>query len=318
MAATIPSGTRRRSLLAAAGLLAAPGLALGQARPVLKVGNRRGGLRTLLEASGQARDLPYAIDWKEFIAAQPILEAIQADAVDIATIGELNLFSVASFGAPFKGIAATRSNGASQALIVPGNSPLRNVADLRGKRIASVRGGWTHYAMLRILEAGGLKLSDVQVSWINPADSALAFRAGQLDAWSVWGPLTSIEVQQYGARILADARGLVPGSAFVTVKGSAIAEKRALFQDFSRRVAAGYLWARDNVAAYAQATSALIRQPAAALEWAYGVDQTRPIPLDDAAIRDFQQVADKSLEYGIINRGIAVTDIIDRSFPTAA
>nr|WP_283771101.1 aliphatic sulfonate ABC transporter substrate-binding protein [Roseococcus pinisoli] len=284
----------------------------------MNVGNQRSTLRALLEGAGQLDGLPYTIDWKEFIAAQPILEAMQADAVDIAQIGDINLFSVASFGAPFKGIATTRSTGASHALIVPQNSTLRSVADLRGKNIASVRGGWTHYSMLRILEAHGLKARDVRVSWINPADSALAFRAGQIDAWSVWGALTSIEVQQYGARILATAENLVPAAAFTTVKASAIPAKRELFQDFSRRVDRATAWGLENPAEYARLTAALIRQPAEALEWTFRVDRVRATPLDDAALRGYQDQADKLLEYGIINRSIRVTDIIDRSFTPSA
>ena len=54
------------------------------AEPItLRVGDQKGGNRSLLEISGYAKDLPYKIEWSEFPAAAPILEALNAGALDV-------------------------------------------------------------------------------------------------------------------------------------------------------------------------------------------------------------------------------------------
>lgn len=157
-----------------------PGIARARL-PTLRVADQRGGLRSLLEASGQARDLPYRIDWSEFPAAQPLLEALNANTVDVGSMGDLNVFSSA----------------ASQALVVKDAEPLKTVADLRGKRIAAARGGWTHYLLLRILDHGGIAPAEIRIAWLLPAEAGLAFRSGEIDAWSVWelAPRRAYEIE---------------------------------------------------------------------------------------------------------------------------
>ncbi|MCK8784288.1 ABC transporter substrate-binding protein [Roseomonas sp. NAR14] len=309
---------RRTALLAAGALLAAPAIARA-APPVLRVGNQRGGLRSLLDVSGVAQDLTYRIEWSEFPAAQPLLEALNADAVDLGSMGDLNFFSVYASGAPIKAIAAQRSDGASQAIVVRGapggDGPIRTLADLRGKRVAAARGGWTHYSLLAILRNAGIDPAEVRIAWMLPADAALAFRAGEVDAWSIWEPYTSLEVLQFGGRVLADAHGLTPSASLIAVNRSALREKRPLLADFVRRHAAGWAWARGHLPEYARSTAQLIRLPVPVLERAYRVNDARAIPLDDALIREFQTAVDRATEYGVIARRINVAEAVDTSFP---
>lgn len=101
--------SRRSLLLAPAGLLAVPTLARA-APPALRVGNQKGGLRSLLEASRAPAALPYAIEWSEFPAAAPLLEALSADALDVGNMGDLAFLSVFASGAPLRAYAATRAD----------------------------------------------------------------------------------------------------------------------------------------------------------------------------------------------------------------
>ena len=61
--------------MAAAATVAAGPVVSAERPAVLRVGNQKGGLRSLLEASGAAKDLPYTLEWAEFPAAAPLLEA---------------------------------------------------------------------------------------------------------------------------------------------------------------------------------------------------------------------------------------------------
>lgn len=74
----------------------------------LRVGDQKGGNRSLLDISGLAKDLPYKIEWLEFPAAAPILEAINAGALDVGYTGDLSFLTVYANGSPIKAIGGTR------------------------------------------------------------------------------------------------------------------------------------------------------------------------------------------------------------------
>ncbi|MFX7849433.1 ABC transporter substrate-binding protein, partial [Acinetobacter baumannii] len=84
--------------------------------------------------------LPYKIEWSQFPAAAPLLEALNAGALDVGFTGEIPFLFVYAAGAPIRVIGASRSLPASNAVLVPRKSPARSFADLRGKRIAVNRG----------------------------------------------------------------------------------------------------------------------------------------------------------------------------------
>ncbi|MFK4580651.1 ABC-type nitrate/sulfonate/bicarbonate transport system substrate-binding protein [Bradyrhizobium ottawaense] len=98
--------TRRlaASLFAAAITLSATAASFAADTVVLRVGDQKGGNRSLLEISGYAKDLPYRIEWSEFPAAAPILEALNAGALDVGYTGDLSFLSVYAAGAPIKAI----------------------------------------------------------------------------------------------------------------------------------------------------------------------------------------------------------------------
>ena len=103
------------------------------AEPVtLRVGDQKGGNRSLLEISGYAKDLPYKIEWSEFPAAAPILEALNAGALDVGYTGDLSFLTVYAAGAPIKAIGGTRSDARTQAILVRKDSPIRTAEDLKG------------------------------------------------------------------------------------------------------------------------------------------------------------------------------------------
>jgi sulfonate transport system substrate-binding protein len=304
----------RRALIGATALAATPSITRAQSQRSLRVGNQRGGLRSLLEVSRVTRDLPYRIEWSEFPAAQPLLEALNANAVDLGSMGDLNFFSVYSSGAPIKAIAATRSDGASQNIVVRGDSPIRTVADLRGKRVAAARGGWTHYSLLAILHQAGIPFSDVRFAWLLPAEAALAFRTGEVDAWSVWEPYTSLEVLNFGARVLADARGLTPSASVLAVHNDALTQRREQLVDFVVRNRRGWEWAQNNRQEYARFAASIIRQPVPVIERAYDVSQTRAVPIDDALVREFQVAVDQAQAWGVVPQRVNVAEAVDQSF----
>src|SRR6266705_5668828 len=106
------------TLFSAATGVAIAASALAADTVTLRVGDQKGGNRSLLEISGYAKDLPYKIEWSEFPAAAPILEALNAGALDVGYTGDLSFLSVYATGAPIKAIGGKRSDARTQAILV--------------------------------------------------------------------------------------------------------------------------------------------------------------------------------------------------------
>src|SRR5256714_14016214 len=107
--------------------------ALAAETVTLRVGDQKGGNRSLLEISGYAKDLPYKIEWSEFPAAAPILEALNAGALDVGYTGDLSFLTVYATGAPIKGTGGPRPDARTPATRVRQDSPPRTARDLKGK-----------------------------------------------------------------------------------------------------------------------------------------------------------------------------------------
>jgi sulfonate transport system substrate-binding protein len=134
----------------------------------LKVGSQRGGTKAVLLASGALEGAPYKIEWSEFPAAQPLLEALSAGAVDLGEAGDAPFLFAYAGGAKIKAVQAGKSGGSATAILVRKDSPIRTVADLRGKKVATGRGSIGHYLLLRQIESAGLKPTDVTVVFLAP------------------------------------------------------------------------------------------------------------------------------------------------------
>lgn len=284
----------------------------------LRVGDQKGGNRSLLEISGLAKDLPYKIEWSEFPAAAPILEAINAGALDVGYTGDLSFLTVYAGGAPIKAIGGTRSDARTQAIVVRSDSPIKSAADLKGKKLGGTRAGWGQFLIAATLEKAGYKIEDATFSALGPVDAKIALLAGSIDGWAVWEPYISYATLKDNARVIADGDGLTPTITFVVASDQAIATKRAAVSDFLQRLNKARLWSLDHIPEYAKNTSELTKLPEDVLTRAYAAQRTSPIVIDENIVREFQTAADRATRYGIIAKQVDVSKSVDRSFTAAA
>src|ERR1700722_16848001 len=112
----------------------------GNATATLRIGDQRGNQRAVLEAANHLRNFPYQITWHEFPAAAPLIEAMNAGALDLGVVGDAPFTFGFAAGVRMKVIAARLSTQAGLAVLVLKDSPFRSLADLKGKRIATGRG----------------------------------------------------------------------------------------------------------------------------------------------------------------------------------
>ena len=312
--------TRRfaASLLAAAITLSTAAASFAADTVVLRVGDQKGGNRSLLEAAGLTKDLPYKIQWSEFPAAAPILEAINAGALDVGHTGDLAFLSVYANGSPIKAIGGVRANADTQAILVRNDSPIKTAADLKGKRLAGTRGGWGQFLIDATLEKAGYKITDATFAPLGPVDAKIALVAGSIDGWAVWEPYVSYAVLKDNARVVADGAGLTPTLTFIIASDQAIATKREAIADFLRRLDKARNWSREHIEDYAKNTAELTKLPEDVLVRAYKAQDTRPIAIDDGVVKEFQEASDRATRYGILSKQVDISKAVDRSFTSSA
>jgi sulfonate transport system substrate-binding protein len=125
------------------------------AQTTLRVGDQKGNSQAVMEAAGVLKDVPYKIEWKEFPAAAPLLEALSAGAIETGLVGDAPFTFAAAANVPVKAIAAVRQSQQGLAILVPDQSAIRSFEDLRGRKIATGRGSIGHQLILAALESKG-------------------------------------------------------------------------------------------------------------------------------------------------------------------
>src|SRR6201996_1266474 len=279
-----------RLLLALAFLAGAAPIAGAQV--VLRVGDQKGNSQAVMEAAGVLKDVPYKIEWKEFVAAAPLLEALGAGAIDTGLVGDAPFTFAAATGAPMKAITAIRQSREGLAILVPEKSPIRTFDDLRGKKIATGRGSIGHQLILAALEAKGWTTSDVQIVFLAPSDAKVAYTQGSVDAWSTWEPYVSQEEVLFQSRRLITAEGLASGLSFEVASTNAIRDKRPELADFLRRLTAARLWSLSNVSAYAETWGRLMNIPASVPQNWLSRAKIHVTAIDDGVVADEQNTID--------------------------
>ncbi len=305
----------RAFVLAAPLLVASAGFAVAQT--TLRVGDQKGNAQAVMEAAGVLKDVPYKIEWKEFPAAAPLLEALGAGAIEAGLVGDAPFTFAAAANIPVKAIGVIRQSQDGLAILVPKDSPIRSFDDLKGKKIATGRGSIGHQLILAALESKGWSADDVQIVYLAPSDAKVAYTRGSVDAWSTWEPYVSQEEVLFASRRVITAEGLTPGLSFVVARPDAISDKRPQLEDFLRRQAAARAWSQSNVEGYAQSWGKLMNiPPEVALNWLRRA-KIREAPIDDDAVAGEQQTIDLYHRAGLIKQKLNAADIVDRSFSEA-
>ncbi|MVV50574.1 ABC transporter substrate-binding protein [Pseudomonas sp. PB120] len=305
-----------RSVLASA-LFAAP-MAYAAEPVVLHVGDQNYyNVRASVEASGVLKDAPYTVDWKHFQAAAPLAEALNTGALDVGFLGDSGFLFLAAKQAPVKLIGVSRQNPDTIALLVPKDSPVKTIADLKGKKVAYWPGAWSQQLTLRALENANLPEDYVDFIKLMPIDAAAALPQGSIDAFPVWEPYISQQILFSGARPILTAKNLMPGLSAIAASTPSIDTKREAIADFLGRLKKARAWVDNHTDEYADlwAKKANLDQDVSR-HWLRQAHMTVG-PVDAQAASDLQSTADFLFKVKALPTALATAPIIDHSFQQA-
>jgi len=303
-------------LLGAALLCGAAFSAPVAAQPVqeLRVGYQKYGSFVILKARGtlekRLAEKGVAVKWNEFAFGPPLLEAINVGSIDVGSVGEAPPIFAQAAGADLVYIGNEPPAPTAEAIVVPKDSPLTKVADLKGKKVAVGKGSNANFLLVKLLEDAGLKFSDVEVAYLPPADARAAFESGRVAAWAIWDPFLAAAERQLNARVLADGKGSVANHQFYLASRAYAQAHPEVVRILIEELEKIDQWGAKNPGEVAAFLAPLlgIELPVvelAARRLSYGIK-----PVTPAVIAAQQKIGDKFFELKLIPKPVRVADAV--------
>lgn len=177
----------------------------------------------VLRAQGllENRLRPYGLSviWTSFLSASSLIEALSNGTIDFCGGGgTASIFSQAADHVFVRVAKEKYTAPKGQAILVPEDSPIQTLADLKGKKIAFDKGSSAHYVLVRSLAKVGLDFSDIQPVYLTQPEALPQFRRGEIDAWVIWVPYTATLARSaYPGRSIADLESIFGDKASVEV-----------------------------------------------------------------------------------------------------
>jgi sulfonate transport system substrate-binding protein len=279
---------------------------------LVRIGYQKYGSLNVVKAQGTFdRELAQRgikIQWTQFPAGPQLLEGMNVGSIDIGHSGEAPPIFAQAAGTPFVYLGSQPPYPVGEAIPVPKSSPIKILADLKGKRIALNRGANVHYLLLKVLEKAGLKYQDIQTAFLPPADARAAFEGGKVDAWAIWDPYLTVAQAATEARVLTDGEGLVANREFFFASRKFAEAHPEIIQALTSALDRAATWAKEKpaeVAAY------LARDVGVDEKLLEVITRRQPWgfhPIDAAVLADQQGIADAFFQLGLIPKKIDVTE----------
>ena len=279
-----------------------------------KIGYQKTGLPVVAQRQGTIeaalKDKGISVKWVEFQAGPPLVEALNTGSIDAGWVGDAPPIFGQSAGANLVYVAALPSNGAGEAIFVKEESPVRSVADLKGKKVGVGKGTSSNNLLIAALEKEGLTYSDVEPVYLSPADASAAFASDKVDAWVVWDPFFAIAETQHHPRVLVRSSDILHVNTYFIANGDFAKAHGEVLATTVAALGEAAAWAdahRDEVAqALHEVTGVpLEAQTIAANRATFGI-----WPISDEIIAEHQKTADRFFAIGLIPNKINIKDAV--------
>ena len=305
---TLLALNRRQALaaaLAGAAVVGSP-LAFAQTKTtnrVIRVGHQKGWL-SILKARGtlerELAPLGVSVTWTEFNAGPVQLEALNVGSIDFGDVGEAPPIFAQAAGAPLVYAGATVPRPQLEAIIVPKDSTIKSVQDLKGKRVAYNKGSNVQYFLAKLLEKNGLQYNDVQHIHLPPPDARAAFQKGVVDAWIIWDPFLAAAQKTLEARLLIDATGVVNNRGYYFTSRDFASKNTDVLKIAIRLINDIDIWASKNKLAAAAELANVLGLDKSITELYLNRSAFGTTPVNSAILAEQQKIADTFFELKLI------------------
>src|SRR6202050_1318545 len=279
---------------------------------VIRIGYQKYGTLVLLKARGSLErrlaPLHVEVEWTEFPAGPQLLEGLNVGSIDFGTAGAAPPIFAQAAEAHLVYVGNEPPASAGEAILVPKDSPIKTVAELKGKKVALNKGSNVHFLLVKLLEKAGVRYTDIDPVFLTPADARAAFERGSVDAWAIWEPFFAAAQRQTGARILADGNGVVSNHQCFLAPRPYASKRADVVAVVLEELSAVDQWAKANPKDAATVLSPQIGLDHATLELALSRGGYGVTPVNDTVLAEQQRIADTFYDLKLIPKHINVRD----------
>lgn len=321
---SLPSNSLRRRLLQIIGLTAVNwGLASPAARAqtggakapeLLRIGYQKSAVNlVILKQQGvlEKRFPNTKVSWIEFPAGPQLLEALSVGSLEFGLTGDSPPVFAQAAGKDLLYVGAEPPKPDSSAILVLKDSPVRKLADLKGRKVALQKGSSAHYLLVRAVEKAGLQWSDIQPVYLTPADARAAFERKSVDAWAIWDPFYAATELAIQPRVLATGRELSSNNSFYLASRPFVTEHAAALAVLFEELTRADRQARENRKEVIKLIANFSGLDAGVVSLFLQRRPKSPVaPLGPQTVADQQRVADAFHRLGLIPRTVTVAAIV--------
>jgi aliphatic sulfonates family ABC transporter substrate-binding protein len=251
-----------------------------------------------------------AVRWVQFQSGPPLIEALNAGAIDFGYTGDTPPIFAQASGVSFVYVASMPVVGKSNAILVRGNSGIKTIADLRGKKVAFVKGSSAHNVVVQTLAKAHLAYSDITPVYLQPADAAAAIQSGAVDAWSIWDPFYAVAERYPGVTLLTNAEGIAPTNSFFLATREYAARYPSTISAVVDEAQRGWRWAEKHQDKLAQVLADASGVDLAAEKVVASRSDYEVSYITSGVVRQQQAIADTFSKLGLIPRSIQISDVV--------
>ena len=284
------------------------------AAKVVRIGHQKFDPFTLVKARGglekRLQPLGVSVEWKEFQSGPPMLEALNVGSIDIGRTGDAPPVFAQAANAPLLYIGGSAPKDRSSGILVPANSAIQTLEDLRGKKIAFTKGSSANYLLAKALKSAGIKWTDIEPANLTPADARAAFQQGNVDAWVIWDPFYAAAQAQVDIRVVKDSKGLAANRDFYLANQSFVYPNFKIIEAIREETQAVATWADANPEEVTKILAPILNVDVSILDVvtrrrSYGFE-----PIQADMVAEQQEIADTFFELGLIPKQLKVEEVV--------
>jgi sulfonate transport system substrate-binding protein len=283
---------------------------------VVRIGYQKNGPLIIVKSLGnldeKLESMGYAVEWNEFQAGPLLVEALNAESIDFGRTGNTPPIFAQAAGTSFHYIAAGFSKYEGSGILVPQDSSIKELTDLKNKTVGFANGSSSHYLIIQALEKAGLAYSDIEPAFLNPGDARVAFEQGTIDAMVVWDPYVASTELHSDGRMLVNGEGLTTDRDFFVATTAFSVNHPEAIETILKEIDITMDWANQNQEELVEMLTPILNLDHASVQKSverrvYGVEE-----ISREIMEEQQEIADTFFDLGIIPKQLKVEDVMKK------
>jgi sulfonate transport system substrate-binding protein len=282
----------------------------------IKIGFQRSStLIATLKANGGLEEalkpLKVSVTWSEFTSGLPLLEALNLGNIDFsADVADTVPVFAQAAGARLAYVAEEAPSPSAQAILVPEGSPIRSVADLKGKKVAVTKAAGSHYLLIAALASAGLTFKDIRPVYLAPGDGKAAFVSNNVDAWVAWDPFLTSTQRDSKARVLLDGKNIANYKRYYLASEDFAKKQDAILNVIYRKLDETGKWVKSQPKEASALLAGIWGIDAATIEEANSHRSYKVGAVTLDGLQEQQKIADTFQAEGLIPKKVDTKDVL--------